>query len=93
MDQGFSGVGVSVPQVFPDGKVDISVIRDISLSAEQMGYDSLWTQERIIGQEQNRSNFFVSNVSFTGSFWDNSECLITILLVGRANNHLSIMRS
>jgi len=49
MDQGFSGVGFSVPQVFPDGKVDISVIRDISLSAEQMGYDSLWTQERIIG--------------------------------------------
>ena len=49
MDQGFSGVGFAVPQVFPDGNVDLSVIRDVSLRAEQMGYDSLWTQERIIG--------------------------------------------
>jgi len=49
MDQKFSGAGFAVPQVFSDGNVDLSVIRDVSLRAEQMGYDSLWTQERIIG--------------------------------------------
>jgi probable F420-dependent oxidoreductase len=49
MDQGYSGAGFAVPQVFPDGNVDLTVIRDISLRAEQLGYDSLWTQERIIG--------------------------------------------
>ena len=49
MDQGYMGAGFAVPQVFPDGNVDLSVIRDVSVRAEQMGYDSLWTQERIIG--------------------------------------------
>lgn len=49
MDQGFSGAGFAVPQVFPDGNVDLAVIRDVSTRAEQLGYDSLWTQERIIG--------------------------------------------
>lgn len=49
MDQVYSGAGFAVPQVFPDGNVDLTVIRDISLRAEQLGYDSLWTQERIIG--------------------------------------------
>jgi probable F420-dependent oxidoreductase len=49
MDQGYSGAGFAVPQVFPDGNVDLAVIRHVSLRAEQLGYDSLWTQERIIG--------------------------------------------
>jgi len=49
MDQGYSGAGFAVPQVFPDGNVDLGVIRDVSLRAEELGYDSLWTQERIIG--------------------------------------------
>lgn len=49
MDQGYSGAGFAVPQVFPDGNVDLAVVRDVSLRAEELGYDSLWTQERIIG--------------------------------------------
>ena len=52
MDQGFSGAGFAVPQVFPDGNIDLAVIRDVSVRAEQMGYDSLWVQERIIGTSQ-----------------------------------------
>ncbi|MDA1258888.1 MAG: LLM class flavin-dependent oxidoreductase, partial [Chloroflexi bacterium] len=52
MDQGFTGAGFAVPQVFPDGNINLALVRDISARAEQTGYDSLWVQERIIGASQ-----------------------------------------
>lgn len=52
LDQGFTGAGFAVPQVFPDGRIDLAVIRDVSARAEEMGYDSLWVQERIIGSSR-----------------------------------------
>ncbi|MDP6823893.1 MAG: TIGR03619 family F420-dependent LLM class oxidoreductase [Dehalococcoidia bacterium] len=52
MDQGYMGAGFAVPQVFPDGNIDLSVVRDVSVRAEQMGYDSLWTVEQVIGTSQ-----------------------------------------
>ena len=41
--------GIELPQVFFDGPVDIEHVRNFALRAEQLGYDSLWLQERIIG--------------------------------------------
>ena len=41
--------GIELPQVFFDGPVDMEHIRKFALRAEQLGYDSLWLQERIIG--------------------------------------------
>lgn len=41
--------GIEIPQVFFDGPVDMAHIRKFAVSAESMGYDSLWLQERIIG--------------------------------------------
>ncbi len=41
--------GIELPQVFFDGPVDMQHIRSFAVKAETLGYDSLWLQERIIG--------------------------------------------
>jgi probable F420-dependent oxidoreductase len=41
--------GIEIPQVFFDGPVDMEHIRKFVTRAETLGYDSLWLQERIIG--------------------------------------------
>lgn len=43
------GVGFALPQVFPDGSVDLNTVREAAQKAEALGFDSLWTQERILG--------------------------------------------
>jgi probable F420-dependent oxidoreductase len=41
--------GIELPQVFFDGPTDMEHIRRFAMRAETLGYDSLWLQERIIG--------------------------------------------
>ena len=41
--------GIELPQVFFDGPVDMDHIREFAARAETLGYDSLWLQERIVG--------------------------------------------
>ena len=41
--------GISIPQVFPTGDVDPSLISDFMVKAESLGYDSAWVQERMYG--------------------------------------------
>ena len=41
--------GIELPQVFFDGPTDMEHIRRFAIRAETLGYDSLWLQERIIG--------------------------------------------
>jgi probable F420-dependent oxidoreductase len=41
--------GIELPQVFFDGPVNMGHVRNFAVRAEHLGYDSLWLQERIIG--------------------------------------------
>ena len=41
--------GIELPQVFFDGPTDMEHIRKFAIRAEILGFDSLWLQERIIG--------------------------------------------
>jgi probable F420-dependent oxidoreductase len=41
--------GIELPQVFFDGPTDMEHVRKFAVRAETLGYDSLWLQERIIG--------------------------------------------
>lgn len=41
--------GIAVPQVFPDGIVDMAVVRAFVVRAEQLGYHSLWVEEQVLG--------------------------------------------
>ena len=41
--------GIELPQVFFDGPVDMDHIRKFAARAETLAYDSLWLQERIVG--------------------------------------------
>jgi probable F420-dependent oxidoreductase len=41
--------GIELPQVFFDGPADMEHVRQFAIRAETFDYDSLWLQERIIG--------------------------------------------
>jgi probable F420-dependent oxidoreductase len=41
--------GIELPQVFFDGPTDMEHVRRFATRAETLGFDSLWLQERIIG--------------------------------------------
>ena len=41
--------GIAIPQVFDDGPVDIPLVHQWSTRAEELGYQSLWVQEGILG--------------------------------------------
>jgi len=50
MDEGNSvPCGIAVPQVFPDGPIDMGLVRRFAARAEALGYHSLWVQERLLG--------------------------------------------
>ncbi len=42
-------VGIAIPQIFPDGRVDMALVREFVGRAEALGFDDLWTQERTVG--------------------------------------------
>jgi len=41
--------GIEIPQAFLDGPIDLKHIESFVIRAEELGYESLWTQERIVG--------------------------------------------
>lgn len=43
-------IGIASPHIFPDGKVDMDLVKRFVRRAEDLGYSSLWTQERVIGK-------------------------------------------
>ena len=48
LPHGFTA-GFGVPQVFPDGPVDVTEIVEVARAAEAAGFADLWTQEQLIG--------------------------------------------
>lgn len=49
MATGNTPCGIEMPQVFVDTPVDMQHIRDFLAKAETLEYDSLWVQEKIVG--------------------------------------------
>ena len=45
-----SRIGIASPHIFPDGRVDTALVRRFVRRAEEAGYASLWTQERVTGR-------------------------------------------
>ena len=43
-------IGIASPHIFPDGKVDMEFVGRFVRKAEELGYSSLWTQERVTGR-------------------------------------------
>jgi alkanesulfonate monooxygenase SsuD/methylene tetrahydromethanopterin reductase-like flavin-dependent oxidoreductase (luciferase family) len=43
-------MGISIPQIFPDGHMDMALVRQFVARAEALGYHSLWTQEQVLGK-------------------------------------------
>ena len=41
--------GIALPQVFPDGPVDMGLVRDYAARAEDLGYQGLWVMDQIFG--------------------------------------------
>ncbi len=45
-------LAVSIPQTFPSGPISPASIRTFAQRAEELGFDSLWVQESIIGRQR-----------------------------------------
>ncbi|MBI2172346.1 MAG: LLM class flavin-dependent oxidoreductase [Chloroflexi bacterium] len=43
-------IGFGLPQVFPEGAIDIRHIQAVSQAAEDLGLHSLWVQEQVLGR-------------------------------------------
>lgn len=43
-------IGIASPHIFPDGTVDMALVARFARRAEELGYASLWTQERVTGR-------------------------------------------
>ena len=41
--------GIAIPQAFPSGQIDLSIISGAVKQAEALGYESCWVQERVVG--------------------------------------------
>ena len=42
-------LAIAVPQTFPDGDIDLRMIRSYATRAEELGYHSLWVAEQLVG--------------------------------------------
>ncbi len=42
-------LAIAVPQTFPDGDIDLGMIRSYARRAEDLGYHSLWVAEQLVG--------------------------------------------
>ncbi|MYA61579.1 MAG: LLM class flavin-dependent oxidoreductase, partial [Dehalococcoidia bacterium] len=42
-------LAIAVPQAFPDGNIDLGMIRSYATRAEKLGYHSLWVAEQLVG--------------------------------------------
>ena len=42
-------LAIAVPQTFPNGEIDLGVIRSFASRAEELGYHSLWVGEQLVG--------------------------------------------
>jgi probable F420-dependent oxidoreductase len=71
--------GFALPQVFPDGTIDIEVIREISIKAEAAGYDSLWTQDKLVGQSQSIEP--ITLLSYVAGFTTTARLGVSVLVL------------
>ena len=42
-------LSIAVPQAFPNGNIDLGMIRSYASRAEELGYHSLWVAEQLVG--------------------------------------------
>lgn len=64
--------GFAIPQVFPDGTIDLDEIRNIALKAEALGFDDLWTQEQVVGSSNSLEP--LSLLSYLAAITDRIGC-------------------
>jgi probable F420-dependent oxidoreductase len=76
-------VGFGLPQVFPDGHVDLALIERVARKAEALGYDSLWTQEQIVGQSQSLEPLAL--LSYLSAVTDRVRLGVSILVLPQRN--------
>ena len=75
--------GFAIPQVFPDGPVDSELIGHVASRAEELGYESLWTQEQILGSS--RSLEPVTLLSFLASITDRVRLGVSVVVLPMRN--------
>ena len=47
--KGKTRFGIAIPQMFPGGSIDMSLVSEHLRQAESLGYESVWVQDQVIG--------------------------------------------
>ena len=71
--------GFAIPQVFPDGAIDLDEIRTIALKAESLGFDDLWTQEQVVGSSNSLEP--LSLLSYLAAITDRIRLGVSVLVL------------
>ncbi len=50
LTRGNTRFGIAIPQMFPDGKVDMDLVSAQLKHVESLGYESVWVQDQMIGE-------------------------------------------
>ncbi len=71
-------LGMAIPKDFPDGRVDMALLKKASQRAEALGFDSLWTNESILGGTPNLDALVV--LSYVASVTANVRLGVAVLV-------------
>ena len=90
MDNGMNvPCGIAIPQIFIDEPVDIHLVESFSAKAEDLGYHSLWVQEKIIGSINTLEP--VNLLTYVAAFTNDIK-LGTSVLIGTTRNPILLAK-
>ena len=81
--------GIAIPQVFIDEPIDINLVESFSIKAEELGYHSLWVQEKIIGSIDTLEP--VNLLTYVAAFTSEIK-LGTAVLIGTTRNPILLAK-
>ena len=76
-------VGFALPQVFADGEFDLALIARVAREAEARGFDSLWTQEQIVGRSQSLEP--LSLLAYVAALTDRVRLGVSVIVLPHRN--------
>lgn len=76
-------VGFALPQVFTDGQFDLALIARVAREAEARGFDSLWTQEQIVGRSQSLEP--LSLLAYAAALTDRVRLGVSVIVLPHRN--------
>ena len=88
LTRGNTRFGIAIPQMFPDGKIDMDLVSTHLKHVESLGYESVWVQDQMIGDMTTLEPFTL--MTFASTVTTNMKIGVSVLVMPyRAPIHLA----